>query len=283
MSHLAALNATSDSEYLAFGILKQFIAPSFPHGFATIFGLHEQTYLPFPTSIPLGPQHTVLPAPRSTTMALLESIRHADRDSYAHATNHAAHVYNFAHIAGFTAQETTDAYFAALLHDIGKLYFMELIKVKRKLTPHEKNEVNRHSILSYLILSSCGYSDTVRYSGLFHHFNKDRKWGYPQINQQLTIDIIEMASEYGLPVPKESSANFSHISERQWMIINAVTLLDSLDAAIDPNREYKTALKLSDVLGDFETNAINWSTLFASELKKPFEQYVKWLEKKLAS
>jgi hypothetical protein len=283
MSHLAALNATSDSEYIAFGILKQFIVPSFPHGFATIFGMHEHTYLPFPTSIPLGRQHTVLPTPKPTTAALLESMRHADRDSYAHATNHAAHVYNFAMLAGLTPQETSDAYYAALLHDIGKLYFTDLVRLKRKLTLEEKNEVNRHAVLSYLILSSCGYSDTVRYSGLFHHYNNDRKWGYPQINQQLTIDIIETASEYGLPVPKESSTDFSHISERQWLLINAVTLLDSLDAAIDPNRKYKIVVKLSEVIRDFETNSINWDTLFSPILKKPFEQYVKWLEKKLGS
>lgn len=283
MSQIAALNATTDNEHIAFGILKQFLRPSFPHGFTTIFGTHSQTYLPFPTSIPLIDKHCEIPLQKANTSALLESMSHADRGSYAHATNHAAHVYNFAHFARLTKEETICAYYAALLHDVGKLYYMEYVKLPRKLTPDEKSELNKHTILSYVILSSCGYPDTVRYSGLFHHYNHNTKYGYPQINDSLWTTILSVASEYGLPVPKEPTTDFSHITQRQWYILNTVTVLDSLDAAIDPNRKYKTTVKLTDVCDEFDKCDIGWKALFMPELKKPFEEYVKWLEKKLVS
>jgi HD-GYP domain-containing protein (c-di-GMP phosphodiesterase class II) len=213
----------------------------------------------------------------------MESLRHADAGSYAHAINHAAHVYNFSLLMNFTEQETTDAYCAALLHDIGKLYFLDLIKLPRRLTVEEKKSLDNHSILSYLILSSYKYSNIVRYSGLFHHYNNKTKFGYPKIDAELTKNIASVAKLYNLAIPTESTTDFSDITAREWKILNIITLLDTLDAAIDPNRCYKKAISLNEIKNDFHTNACNWETLYDKSLQKLFEAYIDWLQEILSS
>jgi putative two-component system response regulator len=277
MLSMAAFNSTYQQDSLAFGILKQFMRPSIPTGYASVFGHPVTTYLPFATSIPLVNQHAVISEPNTATKALLEAISHTDKVSYAHTINHAAHVYNIAKWLTLSETEVNELYYAALLHDIGKLYYMNLVKTTGKLSLEQKHKLDEHSILSYLILRNCNFNDTICYAGLFHHYNQRTTYGYPNNNESLPQIIRQIAYSYSLEIPVEAKGLRIIVDDTIWKSINIITLTDAIDAAIDPNRSYKTAMPLEKLAQDFTNGPQNWSNLFNSDLKPAFSQYIGWL------
>jgi len=245
----------------------------------TIFSKHTIDKLPFPTSVPLyGPPPTKISNPTKETLALIEALQGADTHAYFHASNHAAHTYNFCKFHGVSDDRLDDMYYGSLLHDIGKIFFKELVALPRKLTPDEFSELHQHTVVSFIILAACKYPNFVAWSGLFHHLSYDQSHGYPQIDANLIKTIEFISKEMSFPIPAENYLNFSSITREDWDALNILVLTDALDASIDPHRAYKSSLLLSNVAADFETSSdYGWKTMFNPSLKTTFMKYLEWL------
>lgn len=277
MSPVTALGTTDHAETWAFSILKNVLAPNSPHGWASIFGSTIHNKLPYPTTIPIRDTSIKLSKPTAATIALLESVRQSDAHSYFHSTNHGAHTYNFASYLKLNESETNELYYASLLHDIGKVFCSELVALPRKLTPEEQSIVQNHTIISFVVLSACGFKNLIAYSGLFHHLSFNRLNGYPKIDTELTDRICEAAHHLHLPIPHASLLDFTNIDEKTWSLMSAISLMDSLDASVDPHRKYKKPVHFSNILEDFENSQWSWKTMFNPEHKQAFIEYVDWL------
>ncbi len=71
-------------------------------------------------------------------------------------------------------------YFAALLHDVGKIGIRdEVINKTGRLTDEEFNHIKTHPVLGYQILSSIRQSEYLSIGAHYHHERYDGK-GYPE-------------------------------------------------------------------------------------------------------
>jgi len=246
---------------------------------STVFSSTAIRPIPYITTVPLlNNTSVVVEPPDRVTISLVQAIKNSDEHAFFHATNHAAHAYNFGVRLGLVPEEINELYYASLLHDIGKIFFTELVRLPRKLTNDEFSELQQHTIVSYIILSACEFSRVVSLCGLFHHLSYTQKCGYPLINSSLVETIPFIAKRMNFPVPSVSLKMLNEISKKEWRLINIVVLLDALDASIDPNRQYKSPLPLSQVKADFESSAhYGWDTMFNPSFKQEFDAYVEWL------
>lgn len=252
---------------------------------STVFSSPKSTKVPYVTTVPIIPNTNIsITPPDRVTTALLHALKRSDEHAFFHATNHATHSYNFSINLGLSAQEVNELYYASLLHDIGKVFFADLIKLPRKLTSEEYQEVLKHTIMSFIILSACEFPRLVVLSGLFHHLSYDKKNGYPLPNDELVKTINFIAKSINFPAPNWSVRDFNEVSTKEWDHLSVLVLLDSLDAAIDPNRTYKSPLELSQVAKNFETAPLySWEHMFNPALKPTFLSYLEWLTPFVAS
>ena len=81
--------------------------------------------------------------------------------------------------AGLSDKECAQIYFAALLHDVGKIGVQDtLINKAGQLTDEEFDQMKRHPILGYHILSGIKQAPTLSIGAHYHHEKYDGT-GYP--------------------------------------------------------------------------------------------------------
>ncbi|MBO7123523.1 MAG: HD-GYP domain-containing protein [Treponema sp.] len=115
-----------------------------------------------------------------TAKALVSAIDAKDRYTHGHSTRVANYSKEIARRAGKSEQEIKDIYFSALLHDVGKIGVDEaIINKKGKLTEEEFNEIKKHTIWGWEILSNIVHSPTLRVGAHYHHEKFDGT-GYPE-------------------------------------------------------------------------------------------------------
>ena len=115
-----------------------------------------------------------------TAEALASAIDAKDRYTHGHSARVAMISRQIAKEAGYSDKECTQIYFAALLHDVGKIGVKdEIINKVGKLTDEEFEEIKRHPILGYQILSSIRQSPTLSVGAHYHHERYDGT-GYPE-------------------------------------------------------------------------------------------------------
>jgi hypothetical protein len=263
----------------AFSVLG-FVMALEPHSdLSTVFAPTTSTSVPYATTVPLISENKIkVSPPDRVTTALLQALKRSDEHAFFHATNHATHAYNFSVRLGLSPKEVNELYYASLLHDIGKVFFSDLVKLPRKLTTEEYREVLKHTIMSFIILSACEFTRLIVLSGLFHHLSYDKKSGYPLPNAELIDTVTFIAHKINFPVPSWSIQDFEKVPKKEWELLSIVVLMDALDAAIDPNRSYKSPLELSQVAKDFETAQLyGWEHMFNPSLKPAFLSYLEWL------
>lgn len=137
---------------------------------------------------------------KQTVEALANAID--AKDQYTHG--HSSRVANFSRLiaqeAGFSEKECEQVYFAALLHDIGKIGIRdEILQKNTRLTEEEFEEIKLHPMRGYQILSGIELSPELSIGAHYHHERYDGK-GYPDQRKGEEIPdiarIIAVADAY---------------------------------------------------------------------------------------
>lgn len=114
-----------------------------------------------------------------TAEALANAIDAKDKYTHGHSIRVAALSRQIAKEAGYAEKDCEQVYFAALLHDVGKIGIRdEIINKEGKLTEEEFGQIKRHPILGYQILSSIKQSPLLGVGAHYHHERYDGT-GYP--------------------------------------------------------------------------------------------------------
>ncbi|MCR5089265.1 MAG: HD-GYP domain-containing protein [Oscillospiraceae bacterium] len=114
-----------------------------------------------------------------TAEALANAIDAKDQYTHGHSTRVAALSRQIAKEAGYSEKDCEQIYFAALLHDVGKIGIRdEIINKKGRLTQEEFEQIKQHPILGYQILSSIKQSPALSVGAHYHHERFDGS-GYP--------------------------------------------------------------------------------------------------------
>ena len=114
-----------------------------------------------------------------TTEALANAIDAKDKYTRGHSTRVALYSKSIAKEAGLSENECNQIYFAALLHDIGKIGIRNnIINKPGKLNEEEKKQIRHHSELGSQILSSIKQAPFLSVGAHYHHERYDGN-GYP--------------------------------------------------------------------------------------------------------
>lgn len=115
-----------------------------------------------------------------TARALATAIDAKDRYTRGHSNRVADYSKEIARRAGKSEREIQEIYFAALLHDVGKIGVSgTIINKKGKLTPDEFAEIKKHTVWGWEILSNITRSPYLNIGAHYHHEKYDGH-GYPE-------------------------------------------------------------------------------------------------------
>ena len=143
-----------------------------------------------------------------TATALVNAIDAKDRYTHGHSARVADYSKRIAELAGKNAEECDYIYYAALLHDVGKIGVPEeIINMDRKLTDEEYEKIKEHPDKGVQILRSITDFPNLSVGAHFHHERYDGK-GYPDHLKGTDIPdiarIISVADAYDAMTSKRS-------------------------------------------------------------------------------
>jgi len=143
-----------------------------------------------------------------TAEALANAIDAKDNYTHGHSTRVADYSEKIARLAGKTDKECEEVYFAALLHDVGKIGISDAIINKAgKLTDEEYNTIKQHPVIGRQILSGISQSPYLSIGANYHHERYDGR-GYPEGLKGEDIPeiarIIAVADAYDAMTSKRS-------------------------------------------------------------------------------
>ena len=114
-----------------------------------------------------------------TAVALVSAIDAKDAYTQGHSARVAEYSRKIAEISGKSEQECDQIYFAALLHDVGKIGIPDhIINKNGKLTPEEYETIQSHPVIGDQILSKINHYSYLSEAARHHHERMDGK-GYP--------------------------------------------------------------------------------------------------------
>ena len=114
-----------------------------------------------------------------TAEALVSAIDAKDQYTHGHSSRVAAYSQQIAREAGKSEEECEQIYFAALLHDVGKIGVDEqIINKNGRLTEEEYAQIKLHPVYGNQILSRIHHSPYLSIGAHYHHERYDGK-GYP--------------------------------------------------------------------------------------------------------
>ena len=115
-----------------------------------------------------------------TATALVNAIDAKDRYTHGHSARVAEYSRKIAELAGKTEKECDDIYYAALLHDVGKIGVPgSIINKNGRLTDEEYTIIKQHPTKGVQILSSITGFPYLSVGAHYHHERYDGK-GYPE-------------------------------------------------------------------------------------------------------
>lgn len=143
-----------------------------------------------------------------TAEALASAIDAKDKYTKGHSSRVAEYSRKIAELAGKNQQECDEIYYAALLHDVGKIGISKNILNKNgKLTAEEYETIKQHPVIGSQILSSISESPYLSIGAQFHHERYDGR-GYPEGLKGNDIPeiarIIAVADAYDAMTSKRS-------------------------------------------------------------------------------
>ena len=114
-----------------------------------------------------------------TSEALVNAIDAKDRYTHGHSARVALYSRKIAERAGYSKEQCGQVYYAALLHDIGKIGIHEdILNKEGKLSDEEFAEIKKHPVYGYQILSGIHQSPYLSIGAHYHHERYDGR-GYP--------------------------------------------------------------------------------------------------------
>ncbi|MCR4742516.1 MAG: HD domain-containing protein [Treponema sp.] len=143
-----------------------------------------------------------------TAEALATAIDAKDNYTHGHSTRVAEYSLKLAHAVGKSEEECQKVFFAALLHDVGKIGVPDsIINKDQKLTDEEFAQIKLHPVYGDLILSQIRESPYLSIGAKYHHERFDGR-GYPSGLKGLEIPeiarIIAVADSYDAMTSKRS-------------------------------------------------------------------------------
>ena len=115
-----------------------------------------------------------------TTEALARAIDAKDEYTNGHSRRVAEYSKQIAQAAGKSEEECDKTYFAALLHDVGKIGVpIQILSKNGKLTDEEFEQIKAHPVVGGNILSSIEQSPWLSIGARYHHERYDGR-GYPE-------------------------------------------------------------------------------------------------------
>ena len=122
-------------------------------------------------------EHTLF---EQTAEALAGAIDAKDKYTNGHSRRVAEYSLEIAKRAGNSDEECEKVYFAALLHDVGKIGIpTSIINKKGRLTDEEFEQIKRHPVVGGQILSSISQSPWLAVGARYHHERYGGN-GYPE-------------------------------------------------------------------------------------------------------
>ncbi|MCR5304262.1 MAG: HD-GYP domain-containing protein [Lachnospiraceae bacterium] len=115
-----------------------------------------------------------------TAEALASAIDAKDRYTNGHSRRVAEYSLQIAQETGMSEEECEQVYFAALLHDVGKIGVpIEILSKKGRLTDEEFEQIKLHPVIGGQILSSIKNSPWLSIGARYHHERYNGR-GYPE-------------------------------------------------------------------------------------------------------
>ena len=182
------------------------------------------------------------------TEALANAIDAKDKYTNGHSIRVAEYSKMIAEKAGKSEDECYKIYYAALLHDVGKIGVPgEIINMNRRLTDEEFSHIKQHPVVGNQILSSIKEHPWLSLGAHFHHERYDGR-GYPEGLKGDEIPeigrIIAVADAYDAMTSNRSYRNaIPQNVVREEMVKGSGTQFDPAFAAImveliDEDTEY---------------------------------------------
>ena len=145
---------------------------------------------------------------QETASALASAIDAKDKYTHGHSSRVAIYSEKIAKLSGKNAEECQDIFFAALLHDVGKIGIPDdVLNKEGKLTDEEFAIIKTHPVIGQQILSSISDSPSLSIGAHHHHERYDGK-GYPDGLKGEDIPeiarIISVADAYDAMTSKRS-------------------------------------------------------------------------------
>ena len=146
-----------------------------------------------------------------TTEALAKAIDAKDEYTNGHSRRVADYSKQIAQAAGKSEEECDKTYFAALLHDVGKIGVpIQILSKNGKLTEQEFEQIKSHPVVGGDILSSIKESPWLSLGARYHHEKYNGK-GYPEGLKGTDIPeiarIIAVADAYDAMTSNRSYRN----------------------------------------------------------------------------
>lgn len=184
-----------------------------------------------------------------TAEALASAIDAKDTYTHGHSARVASYSKMIARMSGKNEKECEEIYYAALLHDIGKIGVSdEIINKEGKLTPEEYEAIKQHTVIGKQILSSIVEFPHLSIGANNHHERFDGR-GYPDKLKGEDIPeiarIIAVADAYDAMTSKRSYRDpLPQATVRQILIEEMGAQFDPQFAAqmihiIDEDQEYE--------------------------------------------
>lgn len=115
-----------------------------------------------------------------TSQVLASAIDAKDKYTHGHSNRVALYSKEIAALSGKNEQECEEIYYAALVHDVGKIGISDaVINKKGRLTEEEYAEMKKHPVIGRDILVSINLSPFLVEGAYYHHERYDGK-GYPE-------------------------------------------------------------------------------------------------------
>jgi putative nucleotidyltransferase with HDIG domain len=155
-------------------------------------------------------------------MKNLLDVTSKDYTTALHSINVMSLALGYAFYVNFSLPQKKILGLSALLHDVGKTKTnTELLTMTEKLTEEEFEEMRRHTIEGYNILSNCKFKDEeIKFTALYHHEKLDGT-GYPYGKKK----ILETAQIIGLIDCYEALTNDDRPYRSATDPLNALTLI----------------------------------------------------------
>ncbi|MBP0962061.1 MAG: HD-GYP domain-containing protein [Oscillospiraceae bacterium] len=208
-----------------------------------------------------------------TATALVNAIDAKDKYTHGHSSRVAEYSRKLAEAGGMSRKECEVVYYAALLHDVGKIGIPESIITKDgKLTPEEYETIKQHPVIGAQILDSIKEYPFLSLGAKYHHERYDGK-GYPEglkgdeipelariIAAADTYDAMTSKRSYRDPIPqqkvREEFVKYSGVQFDPKYAKIVLYLIDH-DTAYDMKEkaeEADSSFNESVICGDYRTS-----------------------------